>query len=240
MKFTFACKKISLNDSIKEYAEKKISKLDKYFPEEADACVTFAAEKKNRCVAELTIRSANGTLFRAQTEDPDGDMRGAIDEAVSFIDRRIRKNKTRLAKNLRADALVSSVPAEFDVVEDNDFDVIRTERFAVKLPAALFQFAHGERNEHPPADEKPAEIELDRVELSGDQLQRDLHAGKQQRENNRAHPLDSRPEGCLAAHLDAPRLLRMLDLGKIRLYVRDVAQRDGNGVAHVVADTHAI
>ena len=48
------------------------------------------------------------------------------------IDRRIRKNKTRLAKNLRADALVSSVPAEFDVVEDNDFDVIRTKRFAVK------------------------------------------------------------------------------------------------------------
>ena len=132
MKFTFACKKISLNDSIKEYAEKKISKLDKYFPEEADAFVTFAVEKKNRCVVELTIRSANGTLFRAQTEDPDGDMRGAIDEAVSFIDRRIRKNKTRLAKNLRADALVSSVPAEFDVVEDNDFDVIRTKRFAVK------------------------------------------------------------------------------------------------------------
>ena len=94
MKFTFACKKISLNDSIKEYAEKKISKLDKYFPEEADAFVTFAVEKKNRCVVELTIRAANGTLFRAQTEDPDGDMRSAIDEAVSFIDRRIRKNKT--------------------------------------------------------------------------------------------------------------------------------------------------
>ena len=80
MKFTFACKKIALNDSIKEYAEKKISKLDRYFPEEADAFVTFAVEKKNRCVVELTIRAANGTLFRAQEEDPDGDMRGAIDE----------------------------------------------------------------------------------------------------------------------------------------------------------------
>ena len=99
MKFTFACKKIALNDSIKEYAEKKISKLDRYFPEEADAFVTFAVEKKNRCVVELTIRAANGTLFRAQEEDPDGDMRGAIDEAVAFIDRRIRKNKTRLARN---------------------------------------------------------------------------------------------------------------------------------------------
>ena len=121
-----------LNDSVKDYAEKKISKLDRYFPEEAEAFVTFAVEKKNRCVVELTIRSQNGTLFRAQEEDRDGDMRGAIDEAVSFIDRRIRKNKTRLAKNLRPDALVSTVPAEFDVVEDEDFDVIRTKRFSVK------------------------------------------------------------------------------------------------------------
>ena len=93
MKFTFACKKISLNDSIKEYAEKKIRKLDRYFPEEADAFVIFSVEKKNRCVVELTIRAANGTLFRAQE---------------------------------------STVPAEFDVVEDNDFDIIRTKRFSVK------------------------------------------------------------------------------------------------------------
>ena len=132
MKFTFTCKKVPLNDSVKDYAEKKISKLDRYFPEEAEAFVTFAVEKKNRCVVELTIRSQNGTLFRAQEEDGDGDMRGAIDEAVNFIDRRIRKNKTRLAKNLRPDALVSPVPAEFDVVEDNDFDVIRTKHFVVK------------------------------------------------------------------------------------------------------------
>ena len=132
MKFTFTCKKIPLNDSIKEYAEKKINKLDRYFPEEAEAVVTFAVEKKNRCVVELTIRAANGTLFRAQEEDRDGDMRGAIDEAVAFIDRRIRKNKTRLAKNLRADALVATVPAEFDVVEEPEFEVLRTKRFTVK------------------------------------------------------------------------------------------------------------
>ena len=132
MKFTFACKKVALNDSIKEYAEKKISKLDRYFPEEADAFVTFAVEKKNRCVVELTIRTANGTLFRAQEEDPDGDMRGAINEAVAFIERRIRKNKTRLARNLRPDALTSNIPAEFDVVEEPEFDVVRTKRFAVK------------------------------------------------------------------------------------------------------------
>ena len=131
MKFTFACKKIALNDSIKEYAEKKISKLDRYFAEEADAFVTFAVEKKNRCTVELTIRAANGTLFRAQAEDPDGDMRGAIDGTVSFIERRIRKNKTRLAKNLRPEVMEPELP-EFHVEEEDEFHVVRTKRFAVK------------------------------------------------------------------------------------------------------------
>ena len=131
MKFTFTCKKISLNDSVKEYAEKKISKLDRYFQEDAEAFGTFAVEKKNRCVVELTIRSANGTLFRAQEEDPDGDMRGAIDAVVNFIERRIRKNKTRLAKNLRAEALAPEVP-EFEVAEDAEYEIVRTKRFAVK------------------------------------------------------------------------------------------------------------
>ena len=41
MKFTFTCKKITLNNSVKEYAEKKISKLDRYFQEDAEAFVTF-------------------------------------------------------------------------------------------------------------------------------------------------------------------------------------------------------
>ena len=114
MKFTFTCKKISLNDSVKAYAEKKIGKLEKYFKEEPEATVTFAVEKKNRCIVEVMLRGANGTLFRAVCEDADGDMRGAIDEAVGQIDRKIRKNKTRLAKNLRSDAIVPEVPEEFD------------------------------------------------------------------------------------------------------------------------------
>ena len=123
MKFTFTCKKISLNDSIKEYAEKKISKLDRYFREDADALVTFSVE--------ITIISGS-TLFRAQEESRDGDMRGAIDAACSTIDRQIRKNKTRLSKRLRQDALAPAVPAEFDVSEETEFQIVRTKHVAVK------------------------------------------------------------------------------------------------------------
>ena len=59
-------------------------------------------------------------------------MRGAIDAAVSTIDRQIRKNKTRLSKRLRQDALAPSVPAEFDVSEETEFQLVRTKQIAVK------------------------------------------------------------------------------------------------------------
>ncbi|MDD3347590.1 ribosome-associated translation inhibitor RaiA [Oscillibacter sp.] len=131
MKYTYACKKISLNDSIKEYAEKKISKLERYFQEGAStAFITFSVEKEHLCSVELTIRSG-GTLFRAQTEAPDGDMRGAIDAAVGYIERQILKNKTRLSKRLRTDGFPVPVD-EFTVTEEKEFDIVRTKHFAVK------------------------------------------------------------------------------------------------------------
>ncbi|MBR2895143.1 MAG: ribosome-associated translation inhibitor RaiA [Oscillospiraceae bacterium] len=135
MKFTFTCKKVSLNDSIKAYAEKKVTKLDRYFHEDAEAFVTFCVEKDHRCVVEVTI-SSGGTIFRAQEEARDGDMRSAVDAVVSTIDRQIRKNKTRLNKRVRQDALVSDIPAEFDVVEETEFEIVRTKRVTVKPMSA--------------------------------------------------------------------------------------------------------
>ena len=131
MKFTFTCRKVSLNDSVKEYAEKKISKLDRYFHEDAEAIVTFCVEKDHRCVVEVTILSS-GTIFRAQEESRDGDMRSAIDAVASTIDRQIRKNKTRLSKRVRQDALISTMPEEFEVAEETDFNIVRNKHITVK------------------------------------------------------------------------------------------------------------
>ena len=115
MKYTYACKKVPLNDSIKDYAEKRVEKLEKYFHrDDASAFVTFTVEKDKLCTVEITIRDGS-TLLRAQTTEPDGDMRGAIDAAVSYIERQILKNKTRLAKRLRSDA--------FPAVPVDDFSV---------------------------------------------------------------------------------------------------------------------
>ena len=132
MKYTYACKKVPLNDSIKDYAEKRVEKLEKYFHrEDASAFVTFTVEKDKLCTVEITIRDGS-TLLRAQTTEPDGDMRGAIDAAVSYIERQILKNKTRLAKRLRSDAFPAVPMDDFSVAEESEFHIVRTKRFSVR------------------------------------------------------------------------------------------------------------
>ena len=134
MKCTFSCKKVSLNNSVKEYAERRLAKLDRYFQEDASALVTFSVEKDHLCTAEITIRGGN-TLFRAQKQEADGDMRSAIDSAVNYIERQILKNKSRLTKRLRKEGFPAS-PNEFEVSEEKEFKIVRTKHFDVKPMSA--------------------------------------------------------------------------------------------------------
>ena len=92
MRFTFTEKKIQTSDALREYAEKKIGKLDRFFREESDTSVTFSLER-GRHIAEVTLRN-NGMFYRVS--EATGDMYASIDSAVASIDRQIRKNKTRL------------------------------------------------------------------------------------------------------------------------------------------------
>ena len=133
MNFRYAEKKVSLPANVHAYAEKKVTKLQKYFKDEADAVVTFSVEK-NRNNVEITVHAAN-TYFRAS--ESTSDMFASIDACVSTIERQIRKNKTRLAKRIKPDALVrdmetisSFVP---DEPEEDDFRIMRIKRFPMKL-----------------------------------------------------------------------------------------------------------
>lgn len=105
MKFQYSEKKIALPGKVHEYAEKKVTKLARFFEEEADALITFSMEK-NRNKAELTVHGA-GTWFRAT--ECTSDMFASIDAVVAAIEGQIRRNKTRLSRRLRQDAFVRSV-----------------------------------------------------------------------------------------------------------------------------------
>ena len=119
----------------KSMLRKKISKLERYFREEdPSAAVTFSVEKNHLCTVEITIRDG-GTLFRAQTQAPDGDMRSAVDAAVGYIERQILKNKTRLAKRLRSENFPTAMP-------DDDFEVAEEKGVPDRPHQALLRQAH--------------------------------------------------------------------------------------------------
>lgn len=133
MKFNFVDKKLKVDSEVKDYAEKKIGKLDKFFKAESDATVTFSTER-GRFRAEVTL-SNNGMFYRVS--ELTGDMHASIDSACSTIERQIRKNKTRLEKRLRDGAFEREVRPEYLVETDSkedpdDFQIIRTKKFSLK------------------------------------------------------------------------------------------------------------
>ena len=133
MKFTFTCKKVSLNDSIKEYTEKKVSKLDRYFREDASAAIKFSVERPQNKV-EITIRSG-GTIYRVS--ESTSDMFASIDSAVTMLERQIRKNKTRLEKRLRQGAFERALDAEVSTFapeepEEGEYRIVRSKTFPIK------------------------------------------------------------------------------------------------------------
>lgn len=134
MNFNFLEKKLQIDPEVREYAEKKIGKLDKFFKQESDTTVVFSTER-GRCRVEVTLKN-NGMFYRAS--ELTGDMHASIDSACALIERQIRKNKTRLEKKLREGALEREIKLDYIPAESEDgdgeeeFQIVRTKRFSLK------------------------------------------------------------------------------------------------------------
>jgi len=132
MKFTITEKKVQITDELRDYAEKKIGKIDRFFKSESEAYITFTTER-GRYIAEVTIM--NNGMYHRVTEVT-SDMQASIDSAVAAIERQIRKHKTRLEKRLRDGVLerdyTPSVTQEAPDEDEPDFKIVRTKLFPVK------------------------------------------------------------------------------------------------------------
>ncbi len=127
MNITIIGRKCTPRDAFKEKAEKKLAKVDKFFSREADAKITATVEKSYQTV-EITVNSG-GMVFRAQEKADTID--DALDKCVDNLIRRIRKNKTKLEKRLK-DAAFDNFPAEEDIAEETEFELVRTKAVSVK------------------------------------------------------------------------------------------------------------
>lgn len=120
MKFNIHGKNIEVTDSIREYIESKIGKLEKYFKDsDLLATVTVKVRGKDQIV-EVTIPTSK-VLLRA--EDTHSDLYAAIDLVIEKLERQIRKNKTKARKNLKQVVVFNDF--EVDAAEDVDDEVVK-------------------------------------------------------------------------------------------------------------------
>lgn len=136
MRFNIIGRKIEVSDKYRNYIEKKLSKLDKFFKDEPEARIVIGTIKDNEYV-EASVYAA-GMIYRAEVID--ADVLCATDKIVDVIERQIRKNKTRLEKKIKRDALNDSTMlsgVEYTDGEDSrEFRIVKRKRFQLKPMSA--------------------------------------------------------------------------------------------------------
>lgn len=136
MKFNIRGERIEVTTALRDYVEKKVSKLEKYFdtPPVSDVNVTLSVVKDVQ-TAEVMIPMP-GVMLRA--EDRNNDMYAAIDLVVDKLERQIRKHKTKVNRKFRQEGgLRTLFKDNFEApsgqsIEEDDLEVVRTKRFNLK------------------------------------------------------------------------------------------------------------
>ena len=125
MKIKINAKKFTVDDRTREFIDKKLAKLDKFFPTDTEATVSLFGRRGEERV-ELTIQK-NGTIFRAEVAD--NEYETALIKAIERIERQIRKNRTRLEKKIH---IPKETFVEADIAEvEDEIKVTKTKKFEI-------------------------------------------------------------------------------------------------------------
>lgn len=135
MKFNIRGQNIQVTDAIRDYVEKKLSRLERYFetPLTSDVNVTLSVIRNLHGI-EVTI-PLQGVLLRA--EEKSNDMYASIDTVLDKLERQIRKHKTKLNRKLRQDGGLKDLIGDTGSAgrahdEEDELELVRTKRFTLK------------------------------------------------------------------------------------------------------------
>ena len=82
---------VDITDSMRNYVNEKIAKLDRHFDNALDINIVLTVEKQ-RHKAEATLHVSGGNLY---ADDVQEDMYAAIDGLVDKLDRQGKKHKEK-------------------------------------------------------------------------------------------------------------------------------------------------
>ena len=115
MKYNIRGDKMIVTDSIKNYVESKLDKLNKYFTEDDLTANVLAKIRGNKQIVEVTIPTDK---FILRSEEEHDDLYAAIDLVSDKLERQIRKNKTKLKKQNKVNNKYDYFNFEYEIEKD--------------------------------------------------------------------------------------------------------------------------
>ncbi|WP_078543862.1 ribosome hibernation-promoting factor, HPF/YfiA family [Litchfieldia alkalitelluris] len=139
MNYNVRGENIEVTPALREYVEKKLSKLERYFDgtPNANVHVNLKVYNDKQQKIEVTIPMTQLVL---RAEESNLDMYAAIDLVVDKLERQIRKHKTKVNRKFREQGSTrsfftngeSKTAVQEPETESDDFELVRTKRFNLK------------------------------------------------------------------------------------------------------------
>ena len=136
MEVRFVTRNVELPADVKDYMEKKLEKIEKFFDRILDTQVALNF-KRGMNVVEITS-NVNGVVMRGEDYAPD--LRKAFDKALKNIERQVKKHKSYLTDKVRMKVqdisfdidpdLLAPLPIEKD---DSIREIVKTKKFSVDV-----------------------------------------------------------------------------------------------------------
>ena len=115
MKYNIRGDKMVITEAIKDYTETKLGKLEKYFKDDDVTANVLTRVRGNSQIVEVTIPTDK---FILRSEEENDDLYAAIDLVTDKLERQIRKNKTRLNRNIKGS--VKEFNFDFDIKDEEE------------------------------------------------------------------------------------------------------------------------
>lgn len=138
--FNIRGENIEVTQAIRDYVEKRISKLEKFFDNDiqASAHVNLKVYPDKQAKVEVTIPLPYMTL---RAEEVSNDLYASVDLVTDKLERQIRKYKTKVNRKSREkgykklDFAAADLAADLEEQQDESeskFQVVRTKRLSLK------------------------------------------------------------------------------------------------------------
>ena len=138
MKIEITAKNYRVNEELEKIITKKVSKLDKYFDDDAK-CKVYLKKENRTCKTEITAEH-KGVTVRAEASGEN--FYDVIDIVLPKIERQIHKHRSKLEADLKKGAFTEE--DKFVMPEDEgQFKIVKSKQFVMnpmKMDEALEEF----------------------------------------------------------------------------------------------------